>query len=276
VSEDVPIGNIEKPLFAYFKMPFANNVDPKSPLGVAAYSRAVNLIKKADKLWSEFLWEFEGGELAINASSNLFPRDIHGNPIIPEGRERMFKDIFDFDGENFLKEFAPQFRDNSLFNGINRTVQRIEFLCGLAYGTISDPGMIDKTATEINAAKQRSYSTIHDTQASLEKALRDLVYSIDALTTLYNLAPAGKYELTFQWDDSIIVDAEAERLRDREEVRDGLMAKWEYRVKWYGETPETAKKMVSSMSDNGMSDDEILDFISEPEPDEGKADKKEG
>ena len=275
ISDDVPIGNIEKPLFAYFKTPYANHIEPKSPLGVAAFSRAVSLIKRADRLWSEILWEYEGGELALNASSNLFPRDIRGNPIIPEGRERMFKNLFDFDGENFLQEFAPQFRDSSLFNGLNRTVQRIEFLCGLAYGTISDPAMIEKTATEINTAKQRSYSTIHDTQGNLEKALRNLVYAIDALATLYNLAPAGQYEVTFQWDDSIIVDAEAERLRDREEVRDGLMAKWEYRVKWYGETEATAKKMVSQMQDAGMSDDEILDFINEPEADEGKANKKE-
>ena len=139
--------------------------------------------------------------------------------------------------------------------------------------------MIEKTATEINAAKQRSYSTVHDTQGALEKALKDLVYAIDTIATLYKLAPAGKYDVTFEWDDSIIVDAEAERLRDREEVRDGLMAKWEYRVKWFGETPEKAKQMVKEMEDQGLSEDEILDFINEPEADEGAADKapkKEG
>lgn len=282
VSEYVPVGNIERPLFSYFKMPFANNVEPKSPLGVAAYSRAINLIKKADRLWSEILWEYDGGELAVNASTNLFQKDITGKPIIPEGRERMFKETFDFDDENFLQTYNPQFRDSSLFNGLNKTEQRIEFQCGLAYGTISDPNMVDKTATEINAAKQRSYSTIHDTQAALEKALRDLVYAIDAIATLYNLAPAGSYEVTFQWDDSIIVDAEQERLRDREEVRDGLMQKWEYRVKWYGETPEKAKQMIADAEESGISDDEILDFLDEPSADEGsegkgaKEPKKEG
>lgn len=30
-----------------------------------------------------------------------------------------------------------------------------------------------------------------------------------------------------------------------QEVRDGLMQKWEYRVKWYGETEQEAKKVLS-------------------------------
>jgi len=29
------------------------------------------------------------------------------------------------------------------------------------------------------------------------------------------------------------------------EVRMGLMQKWEYRVKWYGEDEETAKKVIA-------------------------------
>lgn len=283
IAPEVTIGLLEKPLFAYFKMPYANSIEPKSPLGVAAYARATDLIKKADKLWSEILWEYEGGELALNASSNLFKRDIHGDPIIPKGRERMFKNLFDFDNEeNFLQPFNPAFRDSSLFNGLNKTLQRIEFLCGLAYGTISDPQMVERTATEIVHAKQRSYSTVHDTQTSLEKALRNLAYAIDAIASLYKLAPAGNYEVTFEWDDSIVVDAEAERLRDRDEVRDGLMTKWEYRMKWYGESEETAKKMVDEIegSEREKSDDEILRFLNEPEPEEGKTgkepEKKEG
>lgn len=270
ITEEVTIEKLEKPLFSYFKMPFANNIETKSPLGVACYSRAVDLIRKADELWSEIMWEYKGGELAINASSNLFDRDIHGKPVIPEGRDRIFKETFDFDDENFLETFNPEFRDSSLFNGLNRTLQRIEFRCGLAYGTISDPQTVERTATEIIHSKQRSYSTVHDTQAALEKALRNLVYAIDSLTSLYGLAPEGKYDVTFEWDDSIIVDAEAERIRDQTEVRDGLMKKWEYRVKWYGETPEQAKAIVGDGTEEEMSDDEILGFLNEPESDEGK------
>lgn len=47
-------------------MPEANTIEAHSPLGVSGYSRAVKLIKEADLQYSRMLWEFQGGELAID------------------------------------------------------------------------------------------------------------------------------------------------------------------------------------------------------------------
>ena len=57
--------------------------------------------------------------------------------------------------------------------------------------------------------------------------------------------------VTVQFEDSYIIDKESERLRDQQEVRDGLMLKWEYRMKWYGEDEATAKKMVGENRTDG-------------------------
>lgn len=45
--------------------------------------------------------------------------------------------------------------------------------------------------------------------------------------------------VTVQFEDSYVIDKESERLRDQQEVRDGLLQKWEYRMKWYGEDEAT-------------------------------------
>ena len=45
----------------------------------------------------------------------------------------------------------------------------------------------------------------------------------------------------------LIIDDEAGRERDRQDVRDGLLNDWEYRVKWYGETAEEAKAALNDM-----------------------------
>lgn len=66
MEEEVKINNVDRLLFAYFKMPIANTIDTYSPLGVSCYSRAVNLIKDADEQYSRLLWEFEGSELAVD------------------------------------------------------------------------------------------------------------------------------------------------------------------------------------------------------------------
>lgn len=82
ISPVVTLRDVERTLFAYFRMPAANHVEPRSPLGVSVYSKATDLIREADKQWSEILWEYEAGEAAINVSSNLFKRDKDGKPIL--------------------------------------------------------------------------------------------------------------------------------------------------------------------------------------------------
>ena len=68
--------------------------------------------------------------------------------------------------------------------------------------------------------------------------------AMDFWITIYNLAPAGDYEVSYIWDDSIVVDTEKERQTDRADVSMGAMQLWEYRMKWYGETEEQAKAAV--------------------------------
>ena len=64
------------------------------------------------------------------------------------------------------------------------------------------------------------------------------------------------------FDQSPLIDENAERLRDLQEVKDGLMAAYEYRAKWYGETEETAKAMIKEISDSegSYSDNELMSF----------------
>ena len=50
-----------------------------------------------------------------------------------------------------------------------------------------------------------------------------------------------------QFDDSILNDPDVQKQQDAQDVRDGLMAKWEYRAKWYGESEDIAKARISEI-----------------------------
>jgi len=137
-------------------------------------------------------------------------------------------------------------RGQELADGLSRIFRQIEFNCGLAYGTLSDVQSSDKTAEEIKASKQRSYATICDNQKALKTALEDLVYAMDVWCTLYNLTPMGKYEVSFEFDDSIVADRKAEFVEKQALVSAGIMTKWEFRMWYFGEDEETAKKNISN------------------------------
>lgn len=269
LSEEQIIENVPLPLFEYFKIPDGNCLDMTSPLGVSVFYRSIPQIKKADAQWDRYNWEFESGERIMEASKDAFETDKDGAPVIPKGQDRLFW-ITELDGNdtNKLVNFhSPEFREVAQKAGLNTILQRIEFNCGLAYGTLSDPTDIQKTSTEIKASKQRSYSTVTGIQKALDKSLKNVAKIIDVYCDLYHnlyqqqpnnqfiLPEKSEYAVNASWDDSIVIDSDTERTRDMNEVRQGLMAKWEYRVKWYGEDEETAKSKIAEMDKKANAND---------------------
>ncbi|MEA4928499.1 MAG: phage portal protein [Candidatus Limiplasma sp.] len=254
LQPEVSISNVPAPLFGYLRIPLGNTIDPKSPVGVSVYEKACGVIEEADKQYQRLLWEYEGGELAIDAVEDAFDMDPKTKQVrLPVGRERLFRpnrlDPNALTGDTLFKTFSPALRDTSYLQGLNKLLQRVEDLCGFSRGTLSDPNDDARSATEIKATKQRTYATVTGIQRSTQKALEALVQAMDTLATLYQLCPAGKYEVASVWDDSIVVDAETERLRDMSEVRERLMMPWEYRVKWRGETEEQAKAALADTTE---------------------------
>ena len=237
------IKNVNRPLFAYFKIPFANNVDFSCPLGTSIYSRTVDLIREADEQWSRILWEYEGSELAVDVDVTAFRKDEYGNLNIPHGKERLYRQIDLDDNNSKWNVFSPEIRDSSYFNGLNNILKRIEFNCGLSYGTISDPQEVDKTATEVISSKQRMYSTVNDIQGALESALDDLIYAMSVWAKIARFS-MDKYEVSYNWDDSIIVDKDTELASMQADVAAGIIRPELYIMKKYGVTEEEAVKMM--------------------------------
>lgn len=258
IQEETAIQYVEKPLFSYYKPPVANNIDPESPIGVSVYTRAINLIKEADKQWGRIVWEYEASEKAVYvdelATKPSQSKDKKQSFVVNKLKGRLYKTLnTGTEKSDFFEDYSPKIRDEALWRGLNKTLQRIEFNVGLAYGTLSEPNTVDKTATEIKSSKQRSYATVSKMQENLQKALENLIYAMDVLTTLYNLAPQGNYEVSFNWDDSLIVDTEREQTLQMQEVNVGLRSKVKYIMFRYGLTEEQAKQELELINQEKMS-----------------------
>ncbi|MFL8951095.1 phage portal protein [Helcococcus kunzii] len=255
LEEQVKIESIERPLFSYLKMPLANNIDPDSNLGVSVYSRSESLIQEATEMWDRINWEFKAKEVALEVSE-----DMLRNGKLPEGKERLFrKYVIDKHGDDtFYNVFSPEIRDSSHYNGFNKILQRIEFNCGLAYGTLSDVQEVEKTAEEIKTSKQRSYATVSDIQKSLEQALDQLVYGMYAFAKYYKIGDYKDYEISFEWDDSIIVDRKTDANLMLQELAAGLIKPEYYLMYRYGVTESQAKEMLPT-SENMQTDYEMDD-----------------
>lgn len=246
IQPEITIQGMEGPLFAYFKPPVSNSVDANSPCGMSIYgdNATVQLIKQADEQWERLRWEFKSSERKVlmdgtSSTADMFNKRLFEvGPFSPTG--------------DFFEHIEPQIRDEALYRGFQNILRRIEFNVGLSYGDISDPQTIEKTATEIKSGKQRKYVLIDSVQSALTHTFDALLYALDTYATLYNLAPAGEYEASYDWGDSILEDddkKEKERANDRQDVAMGAMGMLEYRMKHYKEDEATARKMLPKLQD---------------------------
>ena len=243
------VKNTEGQMFGWFKVAAANSIDVDSPMGASVYCKARDTIKEADIQYSRLLWEYEASEMAIDVDPTILrpKKNAEGQMEMPKLNARLFRGV-DMGKDDNYNVFAPPIRDTSLLAGLNQLLMRIEDQCGLARGTISDANAEARTATELRIVKQRSYATIADNQKALETCLRDAIRAMDKYATMYKLAPEGEYDVSFEWDDSIITDSEQQMNERMMLYTNGLIGKAEFREWFFGETPEQAKAAIEAIT----------------------------
>lgn len=245
----------EGPLFGWYKVAASNCIDVDSPMGASVYAKAVRLIEQADIQYSRLLWEYKGSELAIDVDPTVLrpKRGESGQLEMPDLDKRLFRAVDADKGDRDLYEvFSPQIRDGNLITGLNQLLMRIEDLCGLSRGALSDANTEARTATELKIIRQRTYTTIAGNQAALENCLRNVIRAMDKYATVYNLAPEGEYDVSFEWDDSVLTDSE-QQLQERLTLMNAeVISKTELRQWYLGETRAQAEAAIAAIQDEKL------------------------
>lgn len=252
LQPEMTVKNTGGQMFGWFKVAAANSIDVDSPMGASCFCKARDTIKEADLQYSRLLWEYEGSELAIDVDPTVLrPKKTEGGGMeMPKLNQRLFRAVDADKGDRDLYSvFSPAIRDGNLVNGLNQLFQRIEDQCGLARGTISDANTEARTATELRIVRQRSYATIADNQKALEHCLKEVIRVMNVYADLYDLAGEGEYEVSFEWDDSIITDTE-QQLNERLMLLNAdLMSKVEFRMWYFGETKDQATAAIQAIAE---------------------------
>lgn len=228
--------------FGFYRNPIKNKIDG-SACGVSIFDSATDMIKKADIQGARLDWEYESGERAIHVDNRALKQDkTTGRFGMSKLNKRLYRGMNLEAGKDqeLLKEYSPEMRDEAFKRGLEEYKREIEFSVGLAYGDLSNAQEVAKTATEIKASKNRKYNRVTVIQNNLYDCLEDFVAGL----AFYNSMLNSGYEFSCKFSDSILTDEETERQQDRQDVSMGVMSHLEYRMKWYNEDEETAKKML--------------------------------
>lgn len=254
-GKDYYIFDTKSPLkwFQVIKPNIANNICPDSPLGISVYANAVDSLETTDIIYDSFGVEFQYGRKRVYASAEAMSIDAEGNTTatfdendvvfyrFPKGTA-----ISGADEKPYVQESTGDLRADSIIHGINQSLNILSTKVGLGENRYRFDKSGIATATQVISENSSMFRTVKRHEIVIESALigivRALLYAINNFTAQ---KVNENVEINVKFDDSIIEDKATERERDKQDVAAGLMAKWEYRVKWYKETPEQAKKWES-------------------------------
>ena len=243
------------PLFSIISPNIVNNIDESSALGMSILANAIDCLMGVDLAFNNFCRDFKLGGKKVFYNQMLTNRDEDGNILTPDDvAQQLFLTVGDDalgDGKELLHEFNPTLRVGENREGVQAQLDYLSFKCGFGTKHYQFNGGTIVTATQYTGDKQELIQNAAKHYIAVEAFIKRFIHAILwAGKTFCKKTVDPDAKVTVNFEDSYIIDKESERERDRQDVRDGLMLKWEYRVKWYGEDEETAKAVVAEERSN--------------------------
>lgn len=188
-------------------------------------------------------------------NKKLLARDERGHVIAPQDAKRTYMTFFGDEVspandtlDNFVKEFTPKLNCLELDSELQNQLNILSNSVGLGTKFYNFDISTGVTATEYVGERNDFVRNANKMKISITSAIKNIVQAILFLGGMLNknIQVDAKIDVTIA--DSIIESDSEQRESDRQDVKDGIMSKVEYRVKYYGETDEVATENLSKIS----------------------------
>lgn len=255
VSKSLPQGMLPMlntgssiPWFAVLEPNLSNSLPGSNGMGLSVFANAIDELQNVDIAFNNFVKDFKLGGKKVFYNRSMTKRTKDGRLISPDDvAQQLFLQIdaesdVDADLKALIQEYNPQLRVEENTKGIQAALDYLSFKCGLGTRYYSFDGGTIQTATQYTGERQDLVQNANKHYIAVERALQNLVRGILYIGREILGQPVKEdAEVEIKFEDSYIIDKEQERERDRQDVLNGIMQRWEYRVKWYGEEETQAK-----------------------------------
>lgn len=236
------------PWFAVLEPNLSNNLPGSNGMGLSVFANAIDELQNVDIAFNNFVKDFKLGGKKVFYNRSMTKRTKDGRLISPDDvAQQLFLQIdaesdVDADLKALIQEYNPQLRVEENTKGIQAALDYLSFKCGLGTRYYSFDGGTIQTATQYTGERQDLVQNANKHYIVVERTLQNLVRGILYIgREILGQSVREDAEIEINFEDSYIIDKEQERERDRQDVLNGIMQRWEYRVKWYGEDETQAK-----------------------------------
>ena len=250
MADVIHTGSTERQ-FVIDRLNIANNYNSNSPMGMAIFANATDILQGLDTIYDSYINEFVLGKKRIFVAPEvLYVDPITGEPAFDPNDAVFYQLPEDTlkDGGKPITEVDMQIRAEEHEKGINNALNMLSVKCGFGLNHYKFENGNIQTATQVISENSDMYRTINKHEIILRDVLEELIRIIARLGRVIGVGTDPETEIVVEFDDSIIEDKQAERQSDRQDVSMGAMGLVEYRAKWYGETEEEAARKIVAES----------------------------
>ena len=248
------ITGVDRALFGYIKSPI-NNRKTDDKYGVPITYGCDSTIAEIKETMKQLYREYKLKEAFVGADSTMF----NGKDSLP--LNGLFKKV-DAGDDTFFEVFDPAFRPFT--ERLQELFRRLEHQIGTSAGILSEVNTQNATATEIKRSMYDTFTLVDGMRSNIEKGIEDFLYSANVLANAYNLTPQGDYEVSFDWDYSLLEDSQETFSQLITAQSKGIISEVEIR-QWLkpDETLEDSQKAIEEIKASEPSVDAILSNIQE-------------
>jgi hypothetical protein len=220
-------------------------------IGISVFANAIDNLKSIDNKYDGFDLEFVLGRKKIYISTEAWKVSMKDGKMVKtfDPYDTLYYHLPEnADGKPIITSSSDTIRWDAYINAINVELDYLSSKCGLGENYFKFDGSALATATQVISENSTLYRTIKKHEILLENVLRGITRTVIYAANTFTNNPIGEVdddEIKIKFDDSIIEDRESEMRRDREDMNSGVLSKVEYRMKWYAEDEDTAKKKVA-------------------------------
>lgn len=226
MQDETPITPV--PMFQIVRPNTINTAEFDSPLGAAVFADSLEQLADCDIVWDSYINEFILGKkrlmVPMSLAKMMMHKDANGNERLDplfDPNDALFY-VYEADTDSAQKpiELDMNLRTDAHEQGLQRCIDTLSKKCGLGVGRYRFDQDGVKTATEVISAKSDLYQSLKRHEKTFGDAIIGMV---KALAFLSGKSP--EIEVSVQFDDSIIEDANATLDRCIKRVNNGLMSK---------------------------------------------------
>ena len=243
------ITGVDRALFGYIKSPI-NNRKTDDKYGVPITYGCDSTIAEIKETMKQLYREYKLKEAFVGADSTMF----NGKDSLP--LNGLFKKV-DAGDDNFFEVFDPAFRPFT--ERLQELFRRLEHEIGTSAGILSEVNTANATATEIKRSMYDTFTIVDDMRSNIEKGIEDFLYSANVLANAYNLTPQGEYEVSFDWDYSLLEDSQETFSQLITAQSKGIISEVEIR-QWLkpDETLEDSQKAIEEIKASEPSVEDVI------------------